>query len=156
MSRPSLVDGLLYVALVVLLGVALVLGYGLYSRLGTPRTLPLDPVAEAGEGERRIEVAVRNGAGVTGLARETTLHLRRRGFDVLETGNLRDGRDSSVVVVRDSSDAERARRVAAALGLPAHRIEVRPLRPSDPQVAVELGRDYARLSPFAARETPAP
>lgn len=156
MSRARLVDGLLYVALAALLGVALVLGYGLYSRVGTPRTLPLDPATEAEDGERRIEVAVRNGAGVTGLAREATLHLRRRGFDVLETGNLRGGRDSSVVVVRDSSDAERARRVAAALGLPYHRIEVRALRPSDPQVAVELGRDYARLYPFAAREAPAP
>jgi hypothetical protein len=54
-------------------------------------------------GDRVISVEVLNGAGVPGLAREVTDHLRGRGFDVKYYGNSPDGpRDSTVVLIRRS------------------------------------------------------
>ena len=88
----------------------------------------------------RPRVEVLNGAGVPGLARRATQHLRDRGVDVVHFGNASSfGRESTVVVAR-SDDLDAARRVAGALGLDT--IEVEP----DPELyldaTVQLGRDW--------------
>lgn len=157
MSRTVLADGLLYVALIASALALAVLLYGFVLRVATPRTVPTVPTAVADDEPplRRIEVGVRNGAGVDGLAAEATAYLRRRGFDVLEVGTLRPARDSTSVVVRDSGDV-RAERVAAALRLPPARIEVDALPESAPEVMVLIGRDFARYLPFSEGRPPAP
>lgn len=72
------------------------------------------PDARAPEGVR-IKVEVLNATHTTGLARRATLHLRDRGFDVVETGTSRDTHDSTLVIDR-SSHPDWARLVATALG----------------------------------------
>ncbi|HEX6536339.1 MAG TPA: LytR C-terminal domain-containing protein [Gemmatimonadaceae bacterium] len=63
----------------------------------------------------RIEVEVLNATRVQGLARRATFHLRDRGFDVVESGNARERRDSTLVLDR-SGHPEWARLVARAMG----------------------------------------
>ena len=80
---------------------------------GSPqRHAPVD--ARAPEGVR-IKVEVLNATRTTGLGRRATLHLRDRGFDVVETATASDTRDSTLVIDR-SGHPVWARLVATALG----------------------------------------
>jgi hypothetical protein len=63
----------------------------------------------------RIRVEVLNATRVRGLARRATMHLRDRGFDVVNVGTAREARDSTLVLDR-SGHAEWAALVARALG----------------------------------------
>ena len=148
MARARLVDGLLNVALIGVGLLVAVLLYGLLTRTFSPRTTPTRDAAltiGAEPGADPIQVEVRNAAGVDGLAREATAFLRRRGFDVVEVGNA-PRREESAVVVRAGTEAY-ARRVGAALGIEAVESGVPPAD-YDPDVAVHIGADYARLAPF--------
>jgi hypothetical protein len=70
--------------------------------------------AEAPAGVR-IRVEVLNATRVRGLARRATMHLRDRGFDVVNVGTSREGRDSTLVLDR-SGHPDWAHLVARALG----------------------------------------
>lgn len=101
--------------------------------------------AEAPAGVR-IRVEVLNATRVRGLARRATMHLRDRGFDVLEIGTTSEQRDSTLVLDR-SGHPEWARRVADALG--GARVESRPDSSRYLDVTVLLGRSWrAPTEPF--------
>ena len=70
--------------------------------------------AEAPSGVR-IRVEVLNATRVRGLARRATMHLRDRGFDVVNVGTSREARDSTLVLDR-SGHPEWAALVGRALG----------------------------------------
>lgn len=144
MASARLTDGLLNAALVVGGLLVLVLLYGFVSRAFTPGPAIERPAAD----HARIQVEVRNAAGVDGLAARTTEHLRGRGFDVVDLGNA-EARDTSTVLVR-SGTALDARTVAEALGLGADRVVTGgPLTDYALDVTVYVGADYARLTPFS-------
>ena len=63
----------------------------------------------------RIKVQVLNATTTRGLARRATMHLRDRGFDVVDVGTDPNGRDSVLVLDR-SNHPEWAKLVARALG----------------------------------------
>jgi hypothetical protein len=91
-------------------------------------------------------VQVLNATPVRGLARRAALHLRDRGFDVLETGTSSEQLDSTLVLDR-SGHPDWARRVADALG--GARIESRPDSSRYLDVTVLLGRTWrAPAQPF--------
>ncbi|CAN5546985.1 LytR C-terminal domain-containing protein [soil metagenome] len=95
-----------------------------------------------------IQVDVRNGCGQAGLARDVTLYLQDRGFDVVEAGNWRErGIDSSFVVDRRDEIAV-ARRVAAAMGLSDQDIVNEPNPALFLDATVVIGCDYLQLRPF--------
>lgn len=75
--------------------------------------------ARAPEGVR-IKVEVLNASRTTGLARHATMHLRDRGFDVVETGTVVEQREKTVVIDR-SGHPEWASAVAKAMGEAATR-----------------------------------
>ncbi|HWE41360.1 MAG TPA: LytR C-terminal domain-containing protein, partial [Gemmatimonadaceae bacterium] len=70
--------------------------------------------ARAPEGVR-IKVQVLNATRTRGLARRATMHLRDRGFDVVDIGTDANTRDSVLVLDR-SGHPEWAKLVARALG----------------------------------------
>lgn len=144
MSGSRLSDGLLNAALLVGGLVVLVLLYGFVTRTLTPRTVP---ERVAASDHSRIQVEVRNGAGVDGLAATVTAHLRRRGFDVVEIGNA-PARDTTTVLVR-SGTALDARHVAQALGLNASRVVTGgPTTDYSLDVTVTVGADYRTLASY--------
>ncbi|HEY9514819.1 MAG TPA: LytR C-terminal domain-containing protein [Gemmatimonadaceae bacterium] len=63
----------------------------------------------------RIRVEVRNASTVPGLARRATFHLRDLGFDVVESGNAVEKRDSTLVLDR-SGHPQWSQLVAKAMG----------------------------------------
>jgi len=58
---------------------------------------PPPPRIRAPEGVR-VRVQVLNGTKTHGLARRATMLLRDRGFDVVETGNVSESRDTTIVL----------------------------------------------------------
>lgn len=84
----------------------------------------------------RVRVQVLNATRVRGLARRATMHLRDRGFDVVEVGTTQPARDSTLVLDR-SNHPEWAALVAKALG--ATRVESRPDTSRYLDVTVLLG-----------------
>ena len=89
--------------------------------------------------ETRIRVEVINTTRARGLARRAAMHLRDRGFDVVETGTQSKMLDSTVVLDR-SGHPEWARLVAAALG--GARVEARPDSSRYLDVTVLLGTSW--------------
>jgi hypothetical protein len=103
------------------------------------------PDVNAPEGAR-VRVQVLNATNMRGLARRATMHLRDRGFDVLEIGTANEQLDSTLVLDR-SGRPDWARRVADALG--GARVESRPDSSRYLDVTVLLGRSWrAPAEPF--------
>jgi hypothetical protein len=110
---------------------------------GPTRAAPPDASAPQTE---RVRVQVLNATSVRGLARRATIHLRDRGFDVVEMGTATEQRDSTLVLDR-SNHPEWARRVAEALG--GARVESRPDTSRYLDVTVLVGRSWrAPAEPF--------
>jgi LytR cell envelope-related transcriptional attenuator len=103
------------------------------------------PDVNAPEGSR-VRVQVLNATTTRGLARRATMHLRDRGFDVLETGTAPAQLDSTIVLDR-SGHPDWAKRVADVLG--GARVESRPDSSRYLDVTVLLGRSWrAPAEPF--------
>lgn len=137
-------------ALVVLGAVVIVLTYSLVTRALTPR---VDPLRENSTGKLVgdiIQVEVRNGCGVSGLAATTTMYLRQQGFDVVEVGDYHSFNEAHSRVVDRVGDLESAKKVAAALGIPEERVVQEIGEEFYLDASVILGRDYAGLRPFNA------
>lgn len=142
----------LNVVLVVLGLAAIFLAYGMVTRFAAPRVDPhreSNPAHLVGE---IIQVEVRNGCGISGLAARTTMFLRRRGFDVVEVGDHTSFDEEFSTVIDRVGDLESAAKVANALGIPEERIEqeIRPDYFLD--ASVVIGRDYESLRPFLEEE----
>ena len=143
MERRSLKRGVALVVLLALVGGVVFAARSIRARSGPARAAPPDASAPNSE---RIRVQVLNATTVRGLARRATMHLRDRGFDVLETGTAGEQRDSTLVLDR-SGHPERAQRVADALG--GARVESRPDTSRYLDVTVLLGRTWrAPAEPF--------
>jgi hypothetical protein len=99
-----------------------------------------DPPDASTTNNARVRVQVLNATTTRGLARKATMHLRDRGFDVLEVGTSAEQLDSSLVIDR-SGKPELAKRVAEALGA-GTRIEARPDSSRYLDVTVLLGRSW--------------
>ncbi len=130
-------------------GVALlVLAYALALRWLAPPAEPLRAENPAGLLGDIVQVEVRNGCGESGVAGTVTAYLRRRGFDVVESGNWSRFDVAETRVLDRVGNPEAAAGVARALGLPEGRIAAEP----DPRYFVDatvvIGRDFAALPPF--------
>lgn len=111
-----------------------------YPRIITERSDAGDLISEV------IQVEVRNGCGIPGLATKFTTVLRRNGFDVVVSGNYTTFDIPHTLVVDRSGNLENARRVARALGVSDDRI----LREISPDfyldATVIIGADYDLLN----------
>jgi hypothetical protein len=137
------------VAILVFGVLVLALSYSLVTRLLAPG---VDPVREENTGAlvgEIIQVEVRNGCGVSGLAAAATLFLREHGFDVVEVGDHETFDVALSKVIDRVGDLASARKVASALGIPDERVEqdIRPEYYLD--ASIIIGRDYETLRPFS-------
>lgn len=87
----------------------------------------------------RIEVEVLNASGVPGLARRATFLLRDAGFDVVDAGNARERRDSTLVLDR-TGHPDWARLAARAMG--GAPVAERPDTSRYVDVSVLIGKDW--------------
>ncbi len=151
-QRSGWVNLLLNIALVIFGLSVMVLLYGFVTRVFVPRSDPARESNPAGLVGDIIQVEVRNGCGVAGLAAEMTLYLRRQGFDVVEMGDYSTFDLERSMVVDRVGNLDAARKVAASLGLSEENVkqELRPDYYLD--ASVVIGKDYASLKPFEKEE----
>ena len=126
---------------------AIVLLYALASRYLSPKT---DPV-RSGSSElvgKIIQVEVRNGCGISGLAADATSFLRRKGFDVVEVGDYTHFEVEESIVVDRIGDMVSARKVAAALGLPEDRVVQEIRQDYFLDASIIIGKDYEIMRPY--------
>lgn len=100
-----------------------------------------------GQKERTIQMDVFNGAGESKLAQRLTDYLRSKGFDVVETGNMREELEKTLVVAR-SGDTQAALQVAQAIGIPETQVVQKIDKNLYLDVSVFIGKDYRTLRPF--------
>lgn len=100
-----------------------------------------------GQKERTIQMDVFNGVGETKLAQRLTDYLRAKGFDVVETGNMREELEKTLVVDR-SGNTQAALQVAQALGIPETQVMQKIDKNLYLDVSVFIGKDYRTLRPF--------
>jgi len=95
-----------------------------------------------------IQIEVRNGCGVAGVARQVTAYLRSRGFDVVESGNFEHFNVEKTQVIARTKSIDAARKVAEQLGVDAVAVsqEIAPDLYLD--VTVVIGKNYPQLKPF--------
>jgi hypothetical protein len=126
----------------VVIGLIAVVTFGVVAvvRTRTQRSPAAPPplTIRAPEGVR-IRVQVLNGTKVHGLARRATMLLRDRGFDVVETGNVNDLRDTTIVLDL-SNHPDWAARVAKLFG--TARVEARHDSSRYLDIAVVLGTTW--------------
>ncbi|TVQ70690.1 MAG: LytR family transcriptional regulator [Balneolaceae bacterium] len=136
---------LLHAALGFLSILLLILLVALFTRIIYPRI-----VAERTEVSlllsEVIQVEVRNGCGIPGLANRFTSVLRQNGFDVVESGNFDTFDVTRSFVIDRSGNLDNARRVARALGLSDDRI-IREISPDFYlDATIVIGSDYESLN----------
>lgn len=112
--------------------------------------LPSAPTSgEVEPGEDIIQVEVRNGCGVSGLAEGMRAFLIQEGFDVVEVGNYTSFNQPQTLVIDRVGNLEAARRVAASLGLSEEQVKQELRQDYFLDASVIIGQDYATLPPFA-------
>ena len=127
---------------------AVILLYALVTRQFTPRSDSARGEAAGGLVGEIIQVEVRNGCGISGLAAETTRFLRSKGVDVVDVGDYEGFDEEHSRVVDRIGDMESARKVAAALGLPDDRVEQDIREDYYLDASIIIGKDYAIMRPF--------
>ena len=118
----------------------LVLAYSFVTRVAT------HPDQEDGAVRDIIQVEVRNGCGIGGLAGVMTLFLREHGYDVVEVGDYESFDVPRSMVIDRVGNLETARKVAEELGIEQVEQDIRPEYFLD--ASVVIGLDYETLRPF--------
>lgn len=125
-------------ALILLLAIVAA-GLAVGRRGRAPGSAAAPPAGARAPDSVRIRVEVLNATRTNGLARQATLYLRDRGFDVVEFGTAAAQRDSTLVLDR-SGRPEWARLVARAMdGAP---MRSRPDSSRYVDVTVLVGRSW--------------
>ena len=134
-------------------GVAAILIYAFGQRVSEPRPDPYRLENPNGLLGDIIQVEVRNGTTISGLAASLTEHLRSHGFDVVETSNYTDQSVEKTVILDRVGNLDAAQQVALALGLGDDQIseELKPEYYIDATIVV--GADYKRIMPFSEQIT---
>lgn len=96
-----------------------------------------------------IQVEIRNGCGVSGLAESMRTFLRQEGFDVVEVGNHSSFNQAKTIVVDRVGNLEAAHLIAASLGVPEDRVQQELRQDYFLDTSIIIGQDYATLVPFA-------
>lgn len=137
------------------------LSAGLFLALGLAAAFAVSAVAGLGDDEpartglralgggemdrASVRVEVLNGSGAAGLARDATHALREQGFDVVFFGNAGRFDHARSAVLDRTGGLDRARAVAAALGIDSVATAIDSTLMLE--VTVVLGRDWPPVVP---------
>ena len=135
--------------------VTLLLIWALVHRIGNPRPDPTRVYNPEGLHGEIIQVDVRNGCGVSGLAAEMTDYLRSFGFDVVEHGDHVSFDVQMTQIIDRIGNLDAAKQVALALGLPESSVSQDVRTDYFLDVSVIIGMDYRSLVPFIDDNTDA-
>lgn len=141
------INVLLNVAIFFLAALIIFMGYSLYLKLSFNTEKRVN--SEKGiRSDRIIQVDVRNGCGISGIADRYTSFLRSKGFDVAEIGNYISSDVDQTLVIDRIGNKKNAEIVAEALGVKTGNIISQLNKDYFIDVSVIIGKDYLLLTPF--------
>lgn len=145
--KSPTVNLLLNISIFFLIAINIYMGYSIYIKLNYKTTTFDDEIVE-GKVADLIQVDVRNGCGVTGVADRYTDFLRKKGFDVADTGNYISSDIDETIVIDRIGNMANAFEVAKALGVKKQNIIQQLNKDYFIDVSVIIGKDYLSLNPF--------
>ncbi len=146
LKSPTL-NILINVSIFLLAAVIIFMAYSLYIKLsykGEREPIP----SEARGAEDIVQVDVRNGCGVSGVADRYTDYLRSKGFDVAEIGNYVSTDVDQTLIIDRIGNMDNAYKVAKALGVREENVIPQHNKDYFIDVTVVIGKDYFSLTPF--------
>jgi hypothetical protein len=110
--------------------------------VAVPTSATANPTApSAAPAPGTITVSVRNGAGVSGIAKKVAAGLAKQGFVIKEVGNIGSSLfATSLVIYRSSADKAKADVLAKALHITS--IQASSRYTFSGEVLVVIGKDY--------------
>jgi arginine exporter protein ArgO len=110
----------------------------------TKRTLTKQP-------DQIIQLDVRNGTGVKGVAATFRDYLRKSGFDVVEMGNYKTDDVNKTMIIARNDDRSNSEKIASILGVNKKYI-IQQINPSlYLDATVIIGKDFKELKPFTEK-----
>jgi hypothetical protein len=145
--KSPTINILLNISLFFLSAIIVYMSYSLYVKLSYKSTKFDDEIVE-GKVSELIQVDVRNGCGVSGVADRYTDFLRSKGFDVADYGNYISSEVDETLVIDRMGNMANAYEVAKALGVKKQNIIQQLNKDYFIDVSVIIGKDYLTLNPF--------
>jgi hypothetical protein len=110
------------------------------------------PGQTEGKKDAPVQVEVLNGCGAPRIADKFTAYLRRKGFDVVKTGNYESYNVPKTLVIDRKGKVKEAARIVEALGLKKTEVisEIHEMYMVD--ATVVLGKDFRLLSSWKSLE----
>lgn len=146
LKSPTL-NILLNVSLFFLFAIIIYMSYSLYVKFSYHSTKFDDEIVE-GKVADLIQVDVRNGCGISGVADRFTDFLRAKGFDVAEYGNYISSEVDETLVIDRIGNMANAYAVAKSLGVKKENVIQQLNKDYFIDVSVIIGKDYFSLNPF--------
>lgn len=94
-----------------------------------------------------IQLEVLNGCGMPGVAEKFTDYLRRKNFDVVQSGNYRSFDIDNTMVIDRTGNKANAEKVAEALGIEKKFIIQQLNNDYFLDVSLVIGKDFNQLNP---------
>lgn len=145
--KSPTVNILINVSIFLLTAVIIFMAFSLYIKLSHKgEGDPLPPDAKGAEDI--VQVDVRNGCGVSGVADRYTDYLRSKGFDVADIGNYVSTDVDQTLIIDRIGNMDNAFKVAKALGVREENVIPQHNKDYFIDVTVVIGKDYFSLTPF--------
>ena len=108
--------------------------------------IPEEPVVQPVKQKSQIEVL--NGCGVSGIAKNTMIYLRKADFDVVYMGNYKNFDVPNSMVIDRIGKKEIALKIAGLLGITPDQVKIEIDQSIQVDASIILGKDYTTLTPF--------
>lgn len=95
-----------------------------------------------------LQIDVKNGSGIQGIANKFTDYLRANGFDVVETGNFTASDIKTTMVIDRIGNLNNAKKIASSLGVSEKYVIQQISKDYFLDATVVIGKDYTELNPF--------
>ncbi|MBI3123147.1 MAG: LytR C-terminal domain-containing protein [Ignavibacteriales bacterium] len=145
--KSPTVNILINVSIFLLSAVIIFMVYSLYIKLSYKEDQELLAPDSKGA-EDIIQVDVRNGCGVSGVADRYTDFLRSKGFDVADIGNYVSSDVDETLIIDRIGNMANAYKVAKSLGIKTENVIQQLNKDYFIDVTVVIGKDYFSLTPF--------
>ena len=145
--KSPTINILLNVSIFFLAALIIYMFYSLYVKLSFNPEQGIEQAREK-DAEEIIQVDIRNGCGVSGVADRYTDFLRSKGFDVAEIGNYVSSDVDQTLIIDRIGNMANAYKVAKALGIKNENVIQQLNKDYFIDVSVIIGKDYFSLTPF--------
>lgn len=133
----------LNISIVILSVIILYLGYSLLDKLNV--FSPSDENNDLLKQKKPLQVEVLNGCGAAGIADEVTELLRKKNFDVVNTGNYRTFNIDDSIIIDRAGNIKNAYVLAKAIGMDERRVVEQKNKNYFLDITLIVGKDYKQL-----------